>query len=371
MDKQLHIISLDVPLPANYGGAIDIFQRIKALSESGMHIHLHCFYRDRPKNPELNQYCKSVNYYPRKTGLAGIKAGIPYIVHSRRSDEMIKRLKLDDYPILIEGVHCSGFLQDSAFKNRKVLVRLHNVEFAYYRALARLEKNLSKKLYFLRESRLLLKYENALAAKWPLAAISGHDEAVYRNHLHARNIHLLPAFLPWQQVTIQPGKGAYCLYHGNLGIIENEAAVIWLMEEIFTGDEILIIAGNQPSAQLKNLIATKPNVELRAQPTDDELHELIARAQINLVPSLNTTGIKLKLLHALFAGRHCLVNKAGVDVSGLETLCTLAETTEEWRTQINKLMNIAVDDKEAAKRQRSLMLTYNNAENAKRLSSWL
>ena len=32
MEKHLHIVAFNVPLPANYGGVIDVFYRLKALS---------------------------------------------------------------------------------------------------------------------------------------------------------------------------------------------------------------------------------------------------------------------------------------------------------------------------------------------------
>ena len=41
--KHLHIVALNIPFPANYGGAIDIYYKVKALHEIGYTIHLHCF----------------------------------------------------------------------------------------------------------------------------------------------------------------------------------------------------------------------------------------------------------------------------------------------------------------------------------------
>ena len=35
-DYHLHVIAFDVPYPANYGGVIDVFYRVKALSEAGV-----------------------------------------------------------------------------------------------------------------------------------------------------------------------------------------------------------------------------------------------------------------------------------------------------------------------------------------------
>ena len=46
-DQHLHIISFTIPYPPNYGGAIDVFFKIKALHSYGVQVHLHCFSYDR------------------------------------------------------------------------------------------------------------------------------------------------------------------------------------------------------------------------------------------------------------------------------------------------------------------------------------
>ena len=51
---------------------------------------------------------------------------------------------------------------------------------------------------------------------------------------------------------------------------------------------------------------------LLANPAEDEMRDLLAKAQINVLPSFNETGIKLKLLNSLYNGRHCVVNDAAV-----------------------------------------------------------
>jgi hypothetical protein len=56
------------------------------------------------------------------------------------------RLMQDDYPILMEGIHCTYLLNDERFNERKFFVRLHNVEFIYYRHLFQFTKSVSKKL---------------------------------------------------------------------------------------------------------------------------------------------------------------------------------------------------------------------------------
>ena len=59
--KKINIISFNVPLPANYGGVIDVFYKIKTLTDLGFDIILHCFQYGRPVAPELEKYCKEVH----------------------------------------------------------------------------------------------------------------------------------------------------------------------------------------------------------------------------------------------------------------------------------------------------------------------
>ena len=41
MEKHINIIALNIPFPANYGGVIDIYYKLYALSRCGFKIHLH------------------------------------------------------------------------------------------------------------------------------------------------------------------------------------------------------------------------------------------------------------------------------------------------------------------------------------------
>jgi hypothetical protein len=146
LTKPLHIVCLDTPWPADYGGAIDMFYRIKALSEAGVQIHLHYFSYNQRGNPtELNQYCSSIHVYERKTGFKGFSFKLPYIVSSRISIELANNLNKDNHPILLEGVHCTGILPLLNKENRKIIVRLHNNESAYYKHLAGSTRTFLKK----------------------------------------------------------------------------------------------------------------------------------------------------------------------------------------------------------------------------------
>jgi hypothetical protein len=91
---------------------IDVYHKIRALHPQGVKIILHCFQYGRKESPELEILCAEVYYYPRKTGWRTQITLRPYIVQSRRSEELVQRLLHDDYPILCEGLHTTAVLTD-------------------------------------------------------------------------------------------------------------------------------------------------------------------------------------------------------------------------------------------------------------------
>ena len=92
-------------------------------------------------------------------------------------------------------------------------------------------------------------------------------------------------------------------------------------------------------------------------PDDATMQRLVAEAQVNILYTDQPTGMKLKLLHALFCGRHCLVNSAMVVGTGLEELCQIADTAEAMREALDRLMQTDFDAQQIARRP-SLLAPY-------------
>jgi len=365
-------VCLDVPYPPDYGGVFDLFYKIKTLSEMGIRIHLHCFEYGRGQQPELNQYCEEVFYYERKKPLQTTQLRLPYIVSSRVNPLLIKNLLKDDYPVLLEGIHCTYYLYNEELKDRKILVRLHNVEYEYYGQLANSTDNIYKKTYYKLESRRLKKYEKAIAGKAKLLAVNEKDKDTYKKIFLANDVEFLPVFLPFKEVKSEKGKGEFCLYHGNLSVAENEKAALWLLENVFSQSDIqLIIAGKNPTDFLKNKILENINTELRENPSQLEMEDLIKNAHIHLLPSFNSTGIKIKLLNALFNGRFVITNPASLEGTGLERLCEIAEEGNDFLKKINELFAIPFSQKQVIERKKILERKYDNEKNAQQLMKWL
>lgn len=354
MSLKLHIISFDIPYPADYGGVIDVFYKVKALHQLGIKIHLHCFEYHRPPAPELEQYCEKVSYYPRKISSRLLFHKLPYIVISRQSDELVLNLQKNSWPILLEGLHCT-LLLDRYWPGRRILVRTHNIEHEYYEQLARVEKNLFKKYYFLNESTKLEAYEPILSNSSGIVAIT-EKEKEYFNRFH-HTVKTVSAFHGHNQINCKPGTGKYILYQGNLSIGENNKAALFLAEALGNGKHQLVIAGSSPRKELKDACKAYANIMLVANPTHTEMEGLISNAQVNTLITYQNTGLKLKLLNALFNGRHCVVNKAMVEGTGFEDATTIVDITDkhELLKIIEEKMTLPFTENDV--KEREIMLT--------------
>jgi hypothetical protein len=371
--KHLHIIDLEVPYPTDFGGVYDLFYKLPALQAQGVAIHLHCFTKNRSSQDILKNYCVSVDYYQRKVGIKSLNRALPYIVASRTSERLVENLLKDDYPILMEGVHCTAITNDNRFNNRRKFVRLHNVEYQYYEQLYHNSTGFLKKLYFKNEKKLLARYEADLVSKatafW---TVTKADEWVYRNKLQCKTVDYLPLFLPEWHVTAKPGMGFYCLYHANLEVPENEAVALWLLESVFSKiDTPLVIAGKNPSTALEAKAHEHLHTCLVANPTEEAMQEMINKAHIHVLPSFSTTGIKIKLLNALFNGRHVVVNNQMIDGLGLENCCHLAENAHALCTLLPKLFQTPFTAVEVDNRATLLSQHFNNEAAASQMISWI
>ena len=355
-----------MPYPPDYGGVIDIYNRIRSLNEIGVEIILHCFQYGRQKSQELELLCREVHYYQRYSGIKYIIDPRPYIVITRSSPTLIDNLTHDQYPVLFEGIHTSYFINNPVLKNRVRILRTHNIEHDYYRGLYKVESSPFKKTFFFIEYKKLKRYEQNLPEDIIIAAISPGDTD-YFSHRYQNTLNI-PPFHPFDKLSCLTGRGKYILIHGDLSVPVNIHSTIYLVEKVLYQLPFqVIISGKDPAHKILNIGVRYSNISIRVNPDDQEMHELVRNAQINLIHSYQPHGIKLKLLTALFSGRHCLANPEAVRNSSLESLCHIGENTEQMKDLVYKLMEVPFTREDIQKRETILKVNYSNRENARKI----
>lgn len=369
----LHVVAFDIPYPDNYGGVIVIYNQLRALHARGVKVILHCFqYGDRVPQPEITRYCHEVYYYKRSRSVIWQFSPLPFIMQTRRDYKLLRRLKRDNYPILFEGMHTSGFIWKKRLRKRQKLVRMHNVEWQYYESLSQLTpvtEPLKKAYYFIESIKLQRTEPWVVLHADELIAISSNDLAYFKEM--KANVHYIPPFHANERVECQTGRGEFVLFHGKLSVPDNELAATWLIEEVFSSDLGIpfVIAGMNPSVRLKELIGQHDHIKLVENPDERQMNDLISRAHINLLIANQSAGVKLKLVNALFKGRFCLVNDAMVSGSGLAKLCYVRNSAAAIRQTVEALVNAPFEQSRIEERRLLLETTYSNAENAEKLIS--
>lgn len=361
--SRMHIVVFDNPWPPDYGGVIDVFNKVKYLAREGVMITLHTFTYGRRQDKHLDDLCEKVFYYPRKR-VVNPFSPLPYIVSSRRHPAVLHNLLANDAPILFEGIHTCYLLDHPALRTRTKIVRMHNIEHDYYRQAGRLEKNLLKRMYLNAESARLARFEKILENAGAILAISENDYKALKPRFPQTE--LTGPFHSNEKVTSLPGKGNYALYHAKLSVVENDRSARWLAREVFSKtDYPLIIAGHHPSKKLRKIAGNSGNITIAGNPSHDEIARLIREAQINVLPAFQTTGIKLKLLNALYTGRFVVANNFMADGTGCEPLCEIAGTPEEFLQKIEFLRDCTFSSDDIELRSQVLNRLFSNKELAR------
>jgi hypothetical protein len=360
----LHILSFDVPYPPNYGGVMDVFYKIKTLFECDIKVILHAFHYGRKTAPELEKYCSKVYYYKRKKYINPLIGNKPYIVASRENEELLKNLQKDENPILFEGLHTTFYLDHPSLAKRIKIVRNHNIEHEYYNNLYKIEKSYIRRIFFKKESERLKKYEPILKHANYVLGISQKDTDYLK--LKGYRSRWISAFHPNDCVDINlEERGNFIFYHGNLGVAENNHAALYLVKSVFNLCPYpAIIAGSNPSLELRKAIRNSKNITLIDNLSSNQILEHIHQAHINILVTFQATGIKLKLLNSLYKGKHIIVNSPMVENTGLEDLCHIGNNPFELANLIFSLWDKGFNPEEIKNRKKILDSKFSNVASA-------
>lgn len=367
-NPDLHIVTFAVPYPPNYGGAIEVWNRLKALAAQGVKIKLHCFvYNQFLPQPELADVAAEVHYYPRTIWPVFFTKGQPFGVSSRKHKLLLERLRKDKTPILFESLQTTGWVKELG--SRKKLLRAHNVEHRYYQQLAQHGKGFQG-MIFNREAQCLEEYElNSIKDIDLIFSISRQDHQWFVEQ-GARSVHLSP-FHGIVQVDTQPGSGTYALYQGDLSIEINQRAVLELVKMLPKDLHLpLIVAGRKGDSAFESKIASFTNLQRRSDVSASEMVGLIRNAHLIFIHSLHEEGMKMKVYPALFHGRHIMASQNSRTHSPLDDTIHFYQP-ETFSAMATALKHKPFDESALAVRKRIIAALPTDEDGAKEIINHL
>jgi hypothetical protein len=123
-----------------------------------------------------------------------------------------------------------------------------------------------------------------------------------------------------------------------------------------------VFAGKNPDKSLEKLARAYQNVQIIANPSAEKMQQLICEAAVCMLYTGQISGVKLKLINALYSGNYCLANEKMVAGSGLEALCLMMpENPADTIALIKNCFNLPFSEAERIKRLQALTKLFNES----------
>ena len=377
----VHLISMDAPVPPLYGGMAEVSSQIDALQTASFAVEVHAFV-SKKRIPEVvkiwnqmrNQHQQSNGQpvledatndtpggpsvrlwlYPRN-GWASFFQRLPYLVASRASVPLVRRLECAPVPVVVHGYHSLWSALVSRSVAARSFLRLHNPERLYYRGLAASERGANvrswlKRRYYFWEANRLARFEQKVLPRLNLAgiwALTPGDAAATAPFFRAA-VEVIPPAVPalanghWSTEALFPLPDfPFLLVHGKLSVPENDWAAhrwldVWEWDQA-NGEQLsgsgLVVAGQGASGALRQRADSLPGVRFVDTPSPEGMAHLLRAAALHGQLAVHRAGIKYKLLNALQTQSPILGNEdlvAGTGAEGLVRLLPEPYDPEHW-----------------------------------------
>ena len=235
------------------------------------------------------------------------------------------------------------------YSQAKVILRAHNVEHLIWRHVAQSTRSYFKRWYLKHLSLTLRAYELEHLNDYDgIVCITQGDADYFRNNGCRRPIVAIPFGVESGQWSVVSGQcqgevnSELALYHlGAMDWMPNQESITWLLDNVWpvvhreVPQAHLFLAGRKMPERLMQ--ASIDGVTVVGE-VDDAM-QFIAGKQINVVPLLSGSGIRVKIIEAMSMGKAVVtttVGARGIDYTDGENLL-IANTPTEFARQIKRL----------------------------------
>ncbi len=369
-------VSNRVPWPLNEGGTIGIYNYTRAYAHLGHEVTLFCLDGIKHNTPveeakkELSKYAE-VFIHPIDTDIYKSEAlrhllrnesyNVSRFYNQVFESEIADLLTREQFDIIqLEGTFTGPYM-DIIKENfdGPVALRMHNVEYEIWERLAANEKNPLKATYQNILSKQLKRYESQLIKKADIIVTVTDDDGQKFEKLHPRGNYLtIPAGIDLDRWQYKPAEDIHSWYHiGSMEWHANKEAVLWYMDSIHQK-----VATIDAKYQLK--LAGKGIGKLdiqgeQVQVTDyvENAIDFVSENDVCIVPLKSGSGIRLKILEAMAAGK--LVISTTVGAQGIayqkDVHLLIADSPEDYAKIYKSLLNGKIDFKKIVSNARTLI----------------
>ncbi len=320
------ILAMELPYPANHGGRVDIWRRIKALKRLGVQVQLIGWSRTEPDRAELEMLQAHVtdfhrlSYPQRKREKLRRLVDLcfyPLEVTSRmvrgQQWQTLQKLVRDFQPhvLMADQIHSALAAHKlGQALNLPVIMRSQNIEHLHYRELLAAAPDVKSKVARFLSQNHLERFERRTFERCLAVYESSSEDLRFWHDRGLQNGYLLPPIieLPEEDSTLKdPSIAEYdAVFLGNLRTENNVAGVVWFLEQVLPLLRVVqpkirvAIAGSEPTLVIQ-AACYRAGVTLIANPPDALAIYRSGRVCFN--PVTTGRGVSVKSLDMLVAGR--------------------------------------------------------------------
>lgn len=309
--KSVLIVSPYFPYPTFFGGAFDIWEKIKGLHALGCNIDLVFTYKEKPNDIDVEyvkKYVNSIIPVHRKNKIIHLLNSKPLQAVSRSNLQEIKFNKYYDV-VLLESEYVGYVLKNKSLKYKHKVIRVHNDESLYFKNLKGSTNNYLKKFYYALEAKKFSKFSyeifNSMDRLW---FISSDEKNLKEQQIGKQNtIHLPPPIN--QEYKTRELDNNNILFIGSLFMENNIEAVNWYLNNVHAqiSDRIkdykFIICGSTGVYSEEFFIKKFSNFNNVALHLNlESLENVYSSVSLFVNPMKHGSGVKLKSINALVNG---------------------------------------------------------------------
>lgn len=343
---KIAVVSGFIPYPSNFGGALDVWERIKGLVALGHEVDLIATDKNHPTQQQIDAIkliVKDFYFVQRKNKIQQLFRNLPLQFLSRMNLANVVVDKSYDV-IILESEFCWPITLNNSVKYKKIVIRVHNIENYYFKMLGKSSTSIKEKIYYMIEVAKIKKFSPLIFDKVDRLWFISKDDLEHLNYKFKSIFMPYPINEPYIKPEIKEGN--HVVFMGSLFMQNNIYGLRWYLKNVhpllcekYPKYHFYIVGSlKEDDISLKEELSSFTKCTLVVNTT--HLYQFYNKAQVFVNPMFHGSGVKVKSVNALVNGVPLVSTQTGVEGIGLNTeMYYHAQTVSEFIQAIDEVFS--------------------------------